>query len=95
MKFTKLSLVAALAVSSAFAGGDITPVEPVVAAPVVEAATTISGKAVAYYYTAEDKSIAGRDLFENESNSLGTAVTLDVTHRLFDGIWKKGEVSAL
>ena len=30
MKITKLSLVAALAVSSAFAGGDIAPVEPVV-----------------------------------------------------------------
>ena len=37
MKFTKLSLVAALAVSSAFAGGDIAPVEPVVVeAPVAE-----------------------------------------------------------
>ncbi|TET87267.1 MAG: hypothetical protein E3J96_05835, partial [Sulfurovum sp.] len=30
MKFTKLSLVAVLAVSSAFAGGDIEPVEPAV-----------------------------------------------------------------
>ena len=36
MKLTKLSLVAALAVSTAFAGGDIAPVEPVVEAPVVE-----------------------------------------------------------
>jgi len=37
MKFTKLSLVAALAVSSAFAGGDIAPAEPVVVeAPVAE-----------------------------------------------------------
>ena len=46
MKLTKLSLVAALAVSSAFAGGDIAPVEPVVEAPVVEAAsaTTFGGK---------------------------------------------------
>jgi uncharacterized protein (TIGR02001 family) len=35
MKLTKLSLVAALAVSTAFAGGDIAPVEPV-AAPVAE-----------------------------------------------------------
>ncbi|RRS31611.1 MAG: hypothetical protein P794_03570 [Epsilonproteobacteria bacterium (ex Lamellibrachia satsuma)] len=32
MKFTKLSLIAALAVSSAFAGGDIAPVEPTVTA---------------------------------------------------------------
>ncbi|WP_373032069.1 TorF family putative porin [Sulfurovum sp.] len=35
MKFTKLSLVAALAVSTAFAGGDIEPVAPV-AEPIVE-----------------------------------------------------------
>ncbi len=44
MKFTKLSLVAALAVSSAFAGGDIAPAEPVVVeAPVaVESAFEVS-----------------------------------------------------
>jgi len=44
MKFTKLSLVAALAVSSAFAGGDIAPGEPVVVeAPVaVESAFEVS-----------------------------------------------------
>ena len=44
MKFTKLSLVAALAVSSAFAGGDIAPVEPAaVEAPVaVESAFEVS-----------------------------------------------------
>jgi len=43
MKFTKLSLVAALAVSTAFAGGDITPIEPAVEAPVVaESALEIS-----------------------------------------------------
>ena len=35
MKFTTLSLIAALAVSSAYAGGDFTtPVEPVVEVPV-------------------------------------------------------------
>ncbi len=50
MKFTKLSLVAALAVSSAFAGGDIAPVE---AAPVVEAVSpwTFGGDAKLYYST--------------------------------------------
>lgn len=36
MKLTKLSLIAALAVSTAFAGGDIAPVEPVVKAPAAE-----------------------------------------------------------
>ena len=86
MKLTKLSLVAALAVSSAFAGGDIAPVEPVVEAPVVEAAacnsnTTISGKAQAYYYT--NSSI---DLFDQDSSQLGTAVTLDVKHNFTENI---------
>lgn len=86
MKFTKLSLVAALAMSSAFAGGDIAPVEPVVEAPVVEevacnANTTINGKAQAYYYS--DDSV---DLFDNESSSLGLAATLDVSHKLFEGV---------
>ena len=33
MKLTKLSLVAALAVSAVMAGGDIAPVEPTVEAP--------------------------------------------------------------
>ena len=83
---TKLSLVAILAVSAAFAGGDIAPVEPVVEAPVVEAAacnanTTINAKAVAYYYTTDSV-----DLFDNDSSELGTAVTLDVSHKLYDGI---------
>ncbi len=42
MKFTKLSLVAALAVSSAFAGGDIAPVEPVVVEAVPESEFEVS-----------------------------------------------------
>lgn len=84
MKFTRLSLVAALAVSSAFAGGDIAPVEPVVEAPVAEACnsnTTISGKAQLYYYT--DDSV---DLFDNASSALGAAATVDVSHKIIDGI---------
>jgi hypothetical protein len=86
MKLTKLSLVAALAVSSAFAGGDIAPVEPVVVAPVVEAAacnsnTTVSGKAQAYYYTTDDV-----DLFDSDSSAFATAVTLDVKHNFTENI---------
>ena len=74
MKFTKLSLVAALAVSAAFAGGDIEPVP----APVAEfPQTTIGGKATAYYST--DDSVV--DMFDKESSALGTAITLDVTHK--------------
>ena len=84
MKFTKLSLVAALAVSSAFAGGDIAPVEPVVVAPAAEACnskTTINGKLQGYYYTDDNV-----DLFDKESSNLGTAVTLDVNHKFTDNI---------
>ena len=84
MKLTKLSLVAVMAMGTAFAGGDIAPVEPaVVEAPVVEvaSATTIDGKAQAYYYS--DDSV---DLFDNESSALGLAATLDVSHKLTDNI---------
>ena len=87
MKLTKISLVAVMAINSAFAGGDIAPVEPaVVVAPVVEAAacnsnTTINGKAQAYYYS--DDSV---DLFDNESSALGLAATLDVTHKFNENI---------
>jgi len=88
MKFTKLSLIAALAASAAIAGGDIAPVEPVVEAPAVEAAacnsnTTLNSKAVAYYYTTD---ATPNDIFSKENSQLGTAVTFDVSHKLFDGI---------
>lgn len=42
MKLTKLSLVAALAVSAVMAGGDIAPVEPTVETPAVESAFSVS-----------------------------------------------------
>jgi len=91
MKLTKLSLVAALAVSSAFAGGDIAPVEPVVEAPapVVESAacnakTTINAKAVGYYYTKD--SAGTTDLFKKDTSATAGAITLDVAHTLFDGV---------
>jgi len=89
MKFTKLSLVAALAVSSAFAGGDIAPVEPVVEAPVVEAAacnsnTTINSKAVLYSFTSDG--YGNLDWYNGDSSALGAAVTVDVSHKIMDGI---------
>ena len=89
MKLTKLSLVAALAVSSAFAGGDIAPVEPVVEAPVVEAAacnsnTTINGKAVLYSFTSDD--YGALDWYKGNSSALGAAVTLDVSHKITDNV---------
>jgi hypothetical protein len=91
MKLTKLSLVAALAVSSAFAGGDIAPVEPVVEAPVVEAAaTTISGKLTGYYIT--DDSLPADDMF-GDNAQLAFGATLDVSHKFTD--WLTANFSAL
>jgi hypothetical protein len=86
---TKLSLVAALAVSTAFAGGDITPVEPSVEALAAvkadcDKATTISGKAQVYYY-GTDANGKG-DLLKKETSSTAGAVTFDVAHKLFDGV---------
>ena len=78
MKLTKLSLVAALAVSAAFAGGDIEPVP----APVAEfPQTTIGGKVTAYYYTNDSV-----DMFDTLSSAFGTAATLDVTHKFNENI---------
>ena len=90
MKLTKLSLVAALAVSSAFAGGDIAPVEPVVEAPVVEAAacnsnTTINGKAQLYSFTSDGGDL-DLDWYKGDSSLLGAAVTLDVSHKITENI---------
>lgn len=89
MKFTKLSLIATLAISSAFAGGDIAPVEPVVEAPVVEAAacnsnTTINGKAVLYSYTWDG--FGDLDWYNGDSSALGAAATLDVSHKITDNV---------
>lgn len=89
MKFTKLSLVAAFAMSSAFAGGDIAPVEPVVAAP-VENMTTISGKLTGYYIT--DDSLPADDMFGDQSQ-LAFGATLDVSHKFTD--WLTANFSAV
>lgn len=83
MKFTKLSLIATLAISSAFAGGDIVPVEPVVAAP-VESMTTINGKLTGYYIT--DDGSDAYDMFDTDGSQLGLAATLDVTHKFTENI---------
>ncbi|GIT97185.1 hypothetical protein [Sulfurovum sp. TSL1] len=92
MKWTKLSLAAALAVSASFAGGDIAPVEPVVEAPVVKAAsaTTIAGKLTGYYIT--DDSLPADDMFGDQAQ-LAFGATLDVSHSFTD--WLTANFSAV
>ncbi|MDM5264255.1 OprD family outer membrane porin [Sulfurovum sp. XTW-4] len=96
MKWTKLSLVAALAVSSAVAGGDIAPVEPVVEAPVVKAAsaTTVAGKLTGYYITddSEDIGVYDEDMFGDHAQ-LAFGATLDVSHSFTD--WLTANFSAV
>jgi len=70
MKFTKLSLVAALAMNVAFAGGDIAPVEPVVEAAPVVSESTITGN-VKLWYGTNDRT-AAKDLF-NRNGAFGDA----------------------
>ncbi len=83
MKFTKLSLVAAIAVSSAFAGGDIAPVEP---APVVEVSPwSFSGDAKLYYST--QSSTPGASIFDKEASAGQGAVSADVGYA-FNENWK-------
>jgi hypothetical protein len=82
MKFTKLSLVAALAMSSAFAGGDIAPVEPVVEAAPVVSESTITGN-IKLWYGTNDAGTA--DLF-NKNGAIGDAYfDLKYTRDILDG----------
>jgi len=84
MKFTKLSLVAAIAVSSAFAGGDIAPVEP--AATPVEAASPWSFSSDAkFYYSTTDSDTA--DLFSKESATGQAAISADIGYAINNN-WK-------
>lgn len=87
MKFTTLSLVATLAISSAFAGGDIAPLETVAPAP-VESMTTISGKLTGYYITDDSSD----DMFGDQGQLAG-GVTLDVSHKFTS--WLTANFSAL
>ncbi|MCF6207727.1 MAG: hypothetical protein L3J47_12700 [Sulfurovum sp.] len=83
MKFTKLSLVAAIAVSSAFAGGDIAPVEP---APVVETSPwTFGGDAKLYYKT--NSSVAGASIFDQAAAQGQAAVSADIGYAI-NSNWK-------
>lgn len=84
MKFTKLSLIAALAVSSAVAGGNIAPVEEA-PAPVVEVSPwSFSGDAKFFYSTTDSDTL---DLFAQDSAMGQAAVSADVSYS-FASTWK-------
>jgi len=84
MKFTQLSLIAALAVSSAVAGGDIVPAETTVAEEV--SPWSFSGD-VKFFYTTTDDDTAGIDLFSQASAAGQAAVSADVGYAFAD-TWK-------
>ncbi|CAA6804912.1 MAG: Unknown protein [uncultured Sulfurovum sp.] len=71
MKFTKLSLITVLAVST------MTTIA-------VAGDTTVGGKAQVYYYTTDGAGTS--DLGSNGTSATGTAVTLDVAHKLSNAI---------
>jgi len=82
MKFTQLSLIAALAMSSAVAGGDIAPVEVVV---VEEISPWSFGGDVKFFYSTTDGDNV--DLFSQESAIGQAAVSADVSYAFAD-TWK-------
>jgi len=87
MKLTKLSLIATLAISAAFAEGTVETVSaeavkaPEVKAEVSNSNTTINGNAKFYYYTNDSV-----DLFDEASSAASASVTIDVTHKIFEGL---------
>ena len=92
MKFTKLSLIAAMAVSAAVAGGDIAPVEP---APVVETFPQwdFSGQAVLYFQTLDH--YGNTDLFAQESNLANAGLQLNATGKFDHGLSVGAQLTGL
>ena len=86
MKFTKLSLIAAVAASTAFAGGDIAPVEPAPAAAPVSTESTITGEARLWYQTMDRG--ANLDLFSKDGSAADAALRLDYSRTVLDGAVK-------
>ena len=86
MKLTKLSLIAALSMNVAFAGGTVlAPVEPVVMDSVADASnnnrTTVTGKMQGYYITNDTA-----DSMFDKTQQIAGATTLNVTHSLMDNL---------
>jgi hypothetical protein len=98
MKLTKLSLVAALAVSAAFAGGDIAPVEPVAEAPAPAAAATVASDStvtgnVKLWYGTNDA--GSNDLF-SQGGAFGDAYAdIKYSRKVMDNVTLNLGVAAL
>ncbi len=84
MKIIDISLITAIAVSGVIAGGDIEKVETEIIEieKVVEPTkTTVDGNLKAYSYTNDSV-----DFYDKESSSTATAVTLNVSHEIINGV---------
>ena len=95
MKLTKLSLIAAVAVSAAVAGGDIAPIEPVVEPIVLEAFPNweFSGQAVLYFQTVDH--FGGTDLFAQESNLANAGLQLNAVGKFDYGLSVGAQLTGL
>jgi len=96
MKFTQLSLIAALAVSTSYAGGDIAPVEPAAPAPVMEKTSSweFGGQAVAFVMTVDK--FGTESLFSNSTTYGSIAAQLRAVNKdIFAGLGVGVEVSAI
>jgi len=93
MKLTKLSLIAALAVSTAMAGGDIAPVEP---APIVLEEFPnweFSGQAVLYFQTVDG--FGNKDLFAQEASLASAGIQLNAVGKFDYGLSVGAQVTGL
>ncbi len=95
MKFTKLSLIAAVAVSAAVAGGDIAPIEPAVEPIVIEALPNweFSGQAVLYYQTVD--AFGAKDLFAQEASRANAGLQLNAVGKFAAGLSVGAQVTGL
>jgi len=85
MKLTKLSLIAALAVSAATAGGTIEPAP--VPAPAEEVSPWSFSGNVKFFYSTTDDDAADIDLFSQDSAAGQAAISADVSYAFAD-TWK-------
>lgn len=93
MKFTKLSLIAALAVSTAIAGGDIAPIEP---APIVLEEFPnweFSGQAVLYFQTLDK--FGNADLFAQDASLASAGIQLNAVGKFDYGLSVGAQVTGL